>query len=81
MIGENSYGVDYEDALVQAIRIFAARGRAIREAREKENQGGTDRAAETTGDLLAGILSTECPLLLDEISPATCEDSRREISV
>lgn len=30
-----------EDALVRVIRIFAARGRAIREAREKENLVGS----------------------------------------
>lgn len=34
-----------EDALVRVIRIFAARGRAIREARERENLIGSAATA------------------------------------
>lgn len=50
MAGHDTDGVAYEDALVQVIRIFAARGRAIRQERERQARAERSHDGPVTGN-------------------------------
>lgn len=65
---------EYEDALVQVIRIFAARGRALREARERTNQDETGHSAEMTGTTNDGepVISSQSAPSLDDNHQIPC---------
>lgn len=52
-----------EDALVRVIRIFAARGRAIREARERENLTGEAATAVLQPGVKLDSLSAASPFV------------------
>jgi hypothetical protein len=52
--------LDVEDALVEVIRIFAARGRAIRQARERQ---GSQPSNYSGNELLNGEQSRGIPAL------------------
>lgn len=47
------------EILADVLRIFAARGRAIREAREKSDLGALDHSKPKTNELLPGKVSDD----------------------
>ncbi len=71
----------YEDALVRVIQIFAARGRAIREARErmKKNTPTPKDLSESEGNLLTENEAGNCILDPNAVSNLSFENNLAEI--